>query len=476
MVDKQPARRSMPTEPQNCLNHRTVQKSFLNQICDDCLLAELDATSVPSDRDVLLNNRLKLDVANGEGLIWDSEVKIEVEGRCPVAAASPIAPNLAQQTTQPVEEEDHMIFESHVEITIEPFDRSLSVDDFTSPSSTTFRDRGSSLASPLSVGSSPLTAHSTYPSYSTSPALRKTKNMRNFRNKPMDLEDADDELENRKEAIPSNGRVIPRGRSSNRSHLSNVENGQPVADIPPQVANARLVGKGASRMHGLRSLSTPFLPASRVEVGGAEQNSPTNTATTLPSSKPRSKNPFRSIRKQNYSSSTPHPSAFDSPSSNAAVYGNLEQVKRESQSGIPMRSSLKDFALLLVQDLRRAKTPRSSSGSQVSSLSQKPARLRTPRSDSNVQHGAPRSAAHSDTVFETASNVTSVKSNETWASTSEEGKWISSTSPVIPRSSTMNTLRAVINDLRLGLDKQDTRTSQSSMAAGGHTASGAFDG
>src|ERR1700743_631840 len=49
MAYKQFGQRARPSEPQNCPDHRTVEKSFLNQICEDCLLAELAAGPIHSD-------------------------------------------------------------------------------------------------------------------------------------------------------------------------------------------------------------------------------------------------------------------------------------------------------------------------------------------------------------------------------------------------------------------------------------------
>jgi hypothetical protein len=78
--------------------------------------------------------------------------------------------------------------------------------------------------------------------------------------------------------------------------------------------------------------------------------------------------------------------------------------------------------------------------------------------------GTQRSDSHSDTVFETDSRVASLHSEATPPEYVDGEASSCCVISSIPKSSTMNTLRAVINDLSRGFDAQDSFPLHSSIS------------
>ena len=157
----------------NCPNHRTVEKSFLNQICEDCLLAEGRNSPLPSQSATMqATTTYHLPTSNsksGEGLVWDSEVTIEIEGQSPITIDTPTIP----EAFQLLGDENKGIFDSHVEITVEADSSSASLEALSSPIFTASQKSGCSLASTLSVGTSPPDAHQVEFFWPSPPSYRK---------------------------------------------------------------------------------------------------------------------------------------------------------------------------------------------------------------------------------------------------------------------------------------------------------------
>ncbi|KIW72573.1 hypothetical protein PV04_00755 [Phialophora macrospora] len=468
MAFEQSGVRARPTKPPDCANHRTVQKSFLNQICDDCLLTELEARTDPSCNG---DNAYETSVTTpetGEGLIWDSEVKIEIEGQNMVSPRRAVVQNTPQPVIEP-RDDDKEIFESQVEITVEYEDHSVFEEELSSPSCTaTQRNCCSWIAS---VGASaPRACHAGV--YESGPASYQNKrHRRDLQNKLSELDDADDEFEY---AAPFSGNPpqTNRGRPLTRSNLHKVESCDPDASAPVDSVSERAAGRNRSRFPGLRSLSTTFLSSTRVEQGRTDENSRIYITSNSSSPESRSKNPFRAIRNRKSSPLIREPSSFGFPASenlpiNQGSDRILNSEAQKSRPVLPRKSTLRGFRLFQARDLKgiQAVCP-PSEGTSRSLVQSSTSMGEDSDSDGEITtfSETQKSDSHSETVFETNSRVTSLQS-EAMPPKSVDGEasdWrvISS----IPKSSTMNTLRAVINDLSLGLAVQDSFPSQGSIS------------
>ncbi|ETI28836.1 hypothetical protein G647_01288 [Cladophialophora carrionii CBS 160.54] len=463
MAHKHLGERARSTEPQNCANHRTVQKSFLNQICEDCLLAELDAGTNP-DRNVENAHETEVTVhGSGEGLIWDSEVKIEIEGHGLVSPTSPAVQNAPQPIIEPLD--NRQIFESQVQITIQYEDHGETEEDLRSPTFTASPPVRSSRTS--SVGISPAGARYTHSCQLRSPNYLSKRHGRDFRSKLSELDDADDEFE-RMERFSGNPRQTERGRALTRSNLRKVEKSEPEAEMPVESVSVRTAGWPGSRFHSLRSLSTTFVSVVRGDEAKTVQTSATYPTSSSSLSVPRIRNPFRTIRSRRSSplmqesSSLFHASWKDSP-----VNHGLVSEAHNLQLMLPRKSTLKDLTLCLAKDLKRTKAVWPPSTGTPCELLQSPSSMGI-YSDCDDQETAfsetQTSDSHSDTAFETDSRVTSLHSEATPAHYGDRETSGCCMIPSIPKPSTMNTLRAVIDDLGLGVDTQGACPSQGPIA------------
>jgi hypothetical protein len=445
MAYKQFGERTRPTEPQNCANHRTVQKSFLNQICEDCLLAELKAGANPSCNG---DNPYETSVTASEtreGLIWDSEVKIEIDGQNMVSPTRPVVQNTSQPVIEPVDD-CKQIFESQVEVTIEYEDDTVFEEELSSPTFTaTQRNRCSWTTS---AGASPPSACYAGVYESDSPTYRNERHRRDCQDKLSDLDDADDEFE-RTERFSANPQQTNRGRPLTRSNLHEVEKCQPDAGAPAESVSGRTAGRNRPRFQGLRSLSTTFLSGARAEEARTDEKSPTWTTSTSSSPVSRLKNPFRVIRSRKSSPLIQEPSLLSFPS----THGSDHIVNYEAQgswSVLPRKSTVRDFTLFLARDLKRTKAvwPPSDGTSRDLVRSSSSIEEDSDCDDQNTTFsGTQQSDSHSDTVFETDSRVTSLHSAATPPEHVDGEASSCCVISSIPKSSTMNTLRAVINDL-----------------------------
>ncbi|OCT46559.1 hypothetical protein CLCR_01918 [Cladophialophora carrionii] len=463
MAHKHLGERARSTEPQNCANHRTVQKVFLNQICEDCLLAELDAGTNP-DRNRENTHETEVTVQeSGEGLIWDSEVKIGIEGQGPVSATSPAVQNAPQPIIEPLD--DRQISESQVQITIQYEDHSEFEEDVRSPTFTASPPVRSSRTS--SVGISPAGARYTQSCQLMSPNYLSKRHGRDFRSRVSGIDDADDEFE-RTERFSGNPRQTERGRALTRSNRHKDERSEPEAEIPVESVSVHTAGWPRSRFHSLRSLSTTFLSAVRGDEARTDQTSATYPTSGSSLSVPRIRNPFCTIRSRRSS-----PLMQESSSLNCAAWkdspvnhGSVSEA-HNLQPMLPRKPTRKDLTPCLAKDLTRTKAVWPPSTGTPCELLQSPSSMGID-SDCDDQETAfsetQKSDSYSDTVFETDSRVTSLHSEATPPHYADRETSGCCMVPSIPKSSTMDTLRAVINDLGLGVDSQGACPSQSPIA------------
>ncbi|EXJ64888.1 hypothetical protein A1O7_01227 [Cladophialophora yegresii CBS 114405] len=230
MAHKHPIERARPTKPQDCADHRTMQKSFLNQICEDCLLAELDTEANP-DRNGDNTHETSVPVQGSrEGLIWDSEVRIEIEDQGLVSSTGAVVQAAPQPIVGP--HDDRQIFESQVQITIQYEDHSGFEQDLPSPTFTASPPVCSSRT--YSLGIFPASAYYTRSCQPKSPNYLSKRHGRDSQSRLYELDDADDEFD-RIERLSTDSRQAERGRPLTRSNLHKVEKSEPEAEVPSQI-------------------------------------------------------------------------------------------------------------------------------------------------------------------------------------------------------------------------------------------------
>ncbi|KAJ9602345.1 hypothetical protein H2200_013200 [Cladophialophora chaetospira] len=447
--------------------------SFLNQICEDCLLAELESAAHHTENKTNTDGIPNTTLENGEGLIWDSEVKIEIEG---VVAGSPtnlISPDIhpPAESSSCTDEDEKRIVESHVEITIEPDDHNLFAPDFCSPAFTASRHSHNPQTSPIGT-SSPSTQYPIVPQ--PSPLTCQTENNRRAPSSELSyIDDADDEIEHRMSTYAHKARHTTRGRPLTRSNLHNVQKCDVDAGgIPEDFLGTNNAGQAWPTLRGLRSLSSTFLSGVKSEAVENAQLSPLSQKTTSTSSKPQIKNPFRSIRGRKSSPllhvavvADPAPSTEPTVATTVSNLSNTEAQKERSM--LPQRSTLKDFALFLMQDSKRPPMTKMQSRSQHSGIFRSATAVWS-RRGINDQKECHQDDAETDymseTAFESDSRVTSLQSEGSVSVKADEAPSLFSMMPNIPKSSTMNTLRALIDDLILELDGQENRATSSSVS------------
>ena len=470
MAYKQLSQRVWPREPQDCPNHNTVHKSFLNQICEDCLLAELEAQPRNLDDRLTITRSPAAEKDNGEGLIWDSEVKIEIEDHTSITPMLPILPEIFDHANVFLEEDDKRILESHVEVTVEPDGHSVSVGDLSSPMSTA--SQGSDRSASSSPETTPQSGGHVKNRRSSSPTCHGKRYKRAFENDCPDFDDADDELGRNGARSLLATKPLSRGRPLKRSNLHNVEWCEPDMDSRLKPTGTK-TGAAVGRFHGLRSLSTTFLSA-KIESEDAEidQNSKLDRTSAAASSTSKSKNPFRSIRSRKGSPLVQGTSVLGpTPSNGLSGKVTANHVADSEVKGVrpipPRKSSLKNFALFLMQDLKRTRNAQSQSGSLVPSPTST-----WDGSHVDIQKGkepdAHGSASHPDTILEKTPGWISLASESTLCMKTDERPLANALNPGIPKSSTMNTLRAVINDLDVGIDHHDGGISHGWISTNSH--------
>ncbi|KIW30371.1 uncharacterized protein PV07_06120 [Cladophialophora immunda] len=454
--------RATSVEPGDCPNHRVVEKSFINQICEDCLLAELEGLPSSLGTSTVAQDGPSGNLDNGEGLIWDSEVKIEIENPNSGFSTSPSAPETSVQN-QEIPDEDGRILESHVEITIEDDHHSIVAE---------------------SAASSEIVAHQ--PSGQSQSALMQTSPSNNSRGglcQPnsrasgskrhgcafqkidvVNLDDTDSDGGVDLQWHHRDPQPLLRGRPLMCSNLHNSQVREPDADSAPVPGRERTGIKGFPTLQSLRSLSMSLRVGPRSLAVASDNcgSSGTGLAPSSSSAGTSSKNPFRSIRNRKSSPRIGETSGskfvgLEQPSDE--VHKNIPIPEAQNTPAIPPRkSSLKSFALFLTDDFTRTKAkvqPRS--GSQFMSLTPSPTISwfrQHAESSEETNSGNQGSVSHSETDFETPSWTSDSYTNRAGGMKAENNFLI----PSIPKSSTMNTMRALIDgsiDRDAGLDDQD---------------------
>ncbi|KIW98582.1 uncharacterized protein Z519_00243 [Cladophialophora bantiana CBS 173.52] len=454
--------RAKPTEPQDCPNHHIVEKSFLNQICEDCLLAELNGMPSTPEKGTSAQDVSAAVLDSGEGLIWDSEVKIEIEDQNSGFSASPTVPE-ASGHNRGVLDEDRRILESHAEIIIEDERHCLSAEIAASPRIIA-RPQSCRSPHPVIETSSPTSRRVDFRQSSSSASGCKRYG-RAFHNIDVTGFDPDNDIGAGLERSHRNPTPIFCGRSLMRSNQRSAQGCGLDADIRPVAPRARIGIKSLPKFQSLKSLSTSFrmAPRSLIVASSYGHDSPTDLPSSSSSAGSSPKNAFRNICRCKGSSPTEETST--------SWFGGLEQhshnVHHESTpipevqdtaAILPRKSSLKNFALFLMEEFTWTKgIAQPWSGSQPRSLIPSPttSRLRNRAASSEETNSTTwESVSRSDTVYETASRASSPKTNGTGDLEADEGLMI----PSIPKSSTMNTMRAIISgciDRNFGRDDQD---------------------
>ncbi|KEF62191.1 uncharacterized protein A1O9_00163 [Exophiala aquamarina CBS 119918] len=241
----QVTRPGRPTEPQNCPHHAFVQRSFLNQICEDCLIRELEIQplSLTDEQPSSVNPD------GGEGLIWDSEVTIEVEEMQFEMLSSPQGKRVDDgRDADHEEDDDKRLLESHVEVNVDFDSYSASGEEATSP---LFPSPATRSPSSSSIEDLPLS-----PSY-------RTKRY-GFALPPgvtYDLEDADDDSDDYPEIYDWTSSPLFRGRSLTRKQLTSFE----LYGVSPNGSDGSSKDKGLASLRTLRSISTNLRTGSMVK-------------------------------------------------------------------------------------------------------------------------------------------------------------------------------------------------------------------
>jgi hypothetical protein len=395
---------------QDCPYHETVQKSFLNQICDECLLAELRTEGRLAEGSI--ERQDWSDAPCEDPLIWDSQVEVFIE-QPHVEALSPALPTHPLESDAVFEHQTKDILESHVEITIEEPPRSGSREHSSPKTSTTCFGSNSSRTS-QKLPQSLLTEN-------PDPTKRYCCTFRS--DTPIEASEADTDMRARASPSPTLFLCAPSVRST---HIEN--QGPPAAEVdsqPPPI-RGRPPRRPLSRLHNLGSLSTTFLSSTKLS-----EPVPVGPKTSVSESFPKASRRFHTTRTRKsilFSGQHNHGQTM-------LATQHIEDSCSKILSAIPARpqiptrkSNLLDFGISVVQSFKAR-----NASSKTHILSK----------DAGREHGPMKSeqqATNTDTRVEP-----SEYDNE-------------HVIPPIPKSSTMKTLRAVINDLNFGLE----------ISAGGH--------
>ncbi|KAL6250247.1 hypothetical protein RBB50_002548 [Rhinocladiella similis] len=292
--------RTKPTEPQACPQHSIDYNSFLNPICEDCLLAEVNSLSAdgigpapPAYADS--------EAASGEGLVWDSEVKVEIESQTSQDQPVPAVP-VSDRSSHNSQDIDRTILDSHVEVTIESDGSSVSTDEPTSPLLSSLHTQHSSPPSTVATSPKSLGSCEKRRSASHNSPDEKDEDL-SGEDLSSDLGDSDDEGadscdDQHCQPLPSRGRSLVRGNGAVMKR--SVTDPVPLL-MPVEKSKSK---KGLSTLKSIRSISLNFRPATKPKVHAAttEHDISLNEQNKLARS--RSKNPFRAFRhrkaSQNY--------------------------------------------------------------------------------------------------------------------------------------------------------------------------------
>ncbi|KIV78226.1 hypothetical protein PV11_09964 [Exophiala sideris] len=366
-TSRQTRKRAKPAEPKKCPHHSFVQKTFLNPICDDCLLAEINSTGEDVGPPPMAPAS---NAENGEGLVWDSEVKVEIESQTsiesPIESPSSDAPILVD--SEGPDDTDRRILESHVEITVEEDCCSVSAEDPSSPLLASSQTDGSSPSSSLMTSPPTSTEKQQQKPYVLSPPLRRKRYGLTFHDGfSTDFDDGEDEEDDTLHAVspPSRGRPAVRRNGDGTGAQRSVTD--PITALPP--VEGKTSRKSLSRMKSFKSISSAF----RHSPKSKQQDTRTETGPEKTVAKrSRSRNPFRAFRKRKSSHQyteaaeimpgmhadgprdIPEPTSFAHHRKTSALpprKSSMKHWKPEKDSGrkematLPVRQSLREIAL-----------------------------------------------------------------------------------------------------------------------------------
>lgn len=333
--------RTKPTEPKKCPQHRFDQKTFLNPICDDCLLAEVNSHPPPDEETGLFPAAPVTHADNGEGLVWDSEVKVEIQSRISHESRVTDAPIVVDSDGP--DDVDRRILESHVEVTVEVDNYSVSGTE--GPSSPLLASSQTAQSSPSSsmATSPPTSTEKQQKQFRLSPAPRRKRYGLTFHDGfSTDFEDGQDDEDDALHAIspPSRGRAVVRGSGSGSAAQRTVTD--PITALPP--VESKSSRKPMSRFKSLRSISSPF----RHSPKSKQQDTVTENVAEKPVLKrSKSRNPFRAFRR---GKSSRLPTEMDDTTPVLPTNGSRESLHE-----------LKSFGLDIKPSTRPTRPPRKSS-------------------------------------------------------------------------------------------------------------------
>lgn len=470
---KQLKRRARPIDPHDCPQHESVHKSFLNQICDDCLLAEVDAEPLTLDNAQTAQRDTVAGPDNAEGLIWDSEVKVEIQDQKSEGHKSEIPPE-AVDAINDSSEGDQTILEKHIEMKVEIDSYSVSADEFSSPVFHLSHNGRSSRSS--SIATSPLSARLVEKPRSGSVVDWNKRHGRTFDDTiASDFDDADDESDDDTERYHQNSSCAVRGRSLTRRSINCPAERESGSDDALLQVGDKPSHNGFLRFKNFKSFSTTFRTGSKPNEEDRTIGSDSLVEMTSESTPTRSKsrNPFRSLRTRKSSPLVADPADTKPILHDDLLNSTIEESKIVSEadepSPIPPRkSSLKNWGLFMIQDFKRSKrAARSRSRSRTRS------RAPSPTGSRSRQHmeyreakesSSPEIHSHPERAFETGWAISSVEVENAPEIKVEETSPSTSMLPSIPQSPTMSIRRTIINgglDLDFGFDSEAKTVPQS---------------
>lgn len=395
---KQMRRRARPAEPQECPQHSTVEKYFLNQICEDCLLAELHPKPPGSEQPTSPASQLPTP-QSGEGLIWDSEVKVEIQSEGSEPPPRPKTPDVAS-LRHCSREDGQRIVESHIEVKIEVETYSVSAGDPSSPLSLTADDEASSpSSSPPTSPTSPAVPTEDH-DHVAPPYQNKRYGLAFHSPIVADLDDADDECSSSPERYYRFPTPPSRGSSP---ALGRVNGADRSTSSPLPVSHSKPNSNAPARLNTLRSFSNNRVPPSETtgEDKSSNNKSTSSLALSTTSTKPKSRNPFRKFRTRKVS-----PLVAETIETQPVLlvgdyndHNNISIVRQKTtaDSPIPPRgSSLKSWAFFKLQGRKHSERRVSRSHSRLRSLAPSPT-----GSWSRNQHG------HNDRMYSQLSDSSS---------------------------------------------------------------------
>ncbi|KAL2427309.1 hypothetical protein ABEF95_011542 [Exophiala dermatitidis] len=296
---------------------------------------------------------------NGEGLIWDSEVKVEIQNDNSDTASSTTTPHVACPEDGP-RGDDRRILESHIEVPIEVDSYSISAEEPSSPLSLTSHGEDSSQAS--SIPTSPISPDYSDRSGLTSNAYKNKRYGLTF-DRPVvtEFDDADCESDSSLELPRPSSSSAGRGRALQRANIKGAVRCPSGPESGDSSSKSKPHGSGVSRFKTLRSFSNSLIPTSKPKD---ERNLFDNCSTvslapssTSTKSKPRSL--FRGVRARKASpliaesiEARPVPLAH---APHETIQATKSQQTIDNSPKPPRKSSFKTWAFLKLHDRKDKK-------------------------------------------------------------------------------------------------------------------------